>query len=584
MNLARSCFLVAMLLGPNAKVDACDETIRHIVVELRQPTTPQFTSQVIQQAQASVGRSPINSPVFERRLAVDGDLFRVTGSTSDIDRLISDIRRDVRVKYAVKDLRNGRRHSNDPLFSQQWYLAPGTSTPLPYQGNASLIWNRSSGSGSVIAILDTGIVPDSELTSNLLPGYDFISDPVSARDGDAYDSDPTDKGTYVEIRDNCVATFVPSDWHGMKVASMASAVANNGIGIAGVAPSAKILPVRVSGFSSTSQSELADAISWAAGVLVPNTSPNAYPADVISISLGGTGACGAPLQEAIYLAGSLDVPIFVSAGNTNSNLGTSNSNWPQNCAGVIPVASSNATGARSNFSSHSGPVQFAAPGERVFVLSNTGTRGSVASPGGRTFVVSDGTSFSAPFAASSFAIAKSAAPTSSSQAILEILRQNSDSSSGCIGCGHGIINNWKTSESQRLTAAGIGDLTMTSRPGLWIDEINGRGEITYRDACLMTVSFRAQSNISRFRADANIHPELWLSGTYLNPDFGNPVQCTNSGTGTLTWECQLRGWIDYFEFGGPQTWPSQISFEAHTESGVWFKATAPTGSDFQCGI
>lgn len=49
--------------------------------------------------------------------------------------------------------------------------------------NVSGAWPRSKGAGTVVAVIDTGITPHSDLNANLVPGYDFISDPSIARDG-----------------------------------------------------------------------------------------------------------------------------------------------------------------------------------------------------------------------------------------------------------------------------------------------------------------------------------------------------------------------------------------------------------------
>ncbi|MFP3599986.1 S8 family serine peptidase, partial [Chryseobacterium sp. SIMBA_029] len=78
-----------------------------------------------------------------------------------------------------------------------------------------------------------------------------------------------------------------SSWHGTHVAGIIAAVAGNGKGIAGVAPQAKIVPVRVIGTCGGYTSDIADGIRWAAGGSVSGAPANANPARVINLSLGG---------------------------------------------------------------------------------------------------------------------------------------------------------------------------------------------------------------------------------------------------------------------------------------------------------
>src|SRR5882762_574064 len=88
---------------------------------------------------------------------------------------------------------------NDPRYSEQWhYFKNGPKAPNTAPGGIGLpiVWDRTRGSASVVvAVIDTGILPnhpDIVGSPNLLRGYDMISDPFVANDGDARDADPTD--------------------------------------------------------------------------------------------------------------------------------------------------------------------------------------------------------------------------------------------------------------------------------------------------------------------------------------------------------------------------------------------------------
>ena len=94
---------------------------------------------------------------------------------------------------------------------------------------------------------------------------------------------------------------------------------NNTIGMAGVAHTAKVLPVRVLGRCGGYTSDIADAIIWASGGTVAGVPANANPAEVINMSLGGGGACDAFDQAAINTAVANGAVVVVSAGNSNAN-------------------------------------------------------------------------------------------------------------------------------------------------------------------------------------------------------------------------------------------------------------------------
>src|SRR5690606_31257016 len=155
------------------------------------------------------------------------------------------------------------------------------------------------GNGVVVAVLDTGITRHGDLDANVLPGYDFISDAGKANDGDGRDNDPSDPGDWVTLN-QCPGgnRAENSSWHGTHVAGTIAAVTNNAKGVAGTAFGARILPVRVLGTCGGYDSDIADAIVWAAGGSVSGVPTNANPAEVINLSLGGGGACGRTSQNA----------------------------------------------------------------------------------------------------------------------------------------------------------------------------------------------------------------------------------------------------------------------------------------------
>ena len=246
---------------------------------------------------------------------------------------------------------------NDQFYVNQWHLKStdgGISLPdaLDY----------TEGQGVTVAVIDTGYRPHVDLVSNILPGYDFISDLRFVGDGDGRDADASDPGTFVTDDNGVVA--IKSVWHGTHVAGTIAAVTNNGIGVAGVAPRSKILPVRVLGKGGGgSFSDIADSIRWAAGGNVPGVPSNPNPADVINLSLGGfssDASCEPEMASAInYARNTHGSVVVVAAGNAafDARFFT-----PANCNGVITVAASDRLANLSDYSNRGEIIDITAPG------------------------------------------------------------------------------------------------------------------------------------------------------------------------------------------------------------------------------
>jgi subtilisin family serine protease len=226
---------------------------------------------------------------------------------------------------------------NDSFFGDLWGLQD-SATPNPGVG-ALDAWETTRGEGQVIAIVDTGVALDHpDLAGSLwagpggVNGHDFV-------DGD---DDPDD-----------------FNFHGTHVAGTAAAIAGNGIGVAGVAPGARIMAVRVlDGDGSGSTADIASGIDYA--------SENG--ADVINLSLGGPGGAGDPLMsEAVTRADQRDVVVVAAAGNENNDNDTNHTTpctLPQ--ANLICVAAVNQAGSRAGFSNYGATtVDVGAPGTNI---------------------------------------------------------------------------------------------------------------------------------------------------------------------------------------------------------------------------
>ena len=391
-----------------------------------------IATQVISKSGAGAG----TPPKFIRRLATGALLYEIDASApNDIEKIIKNIRENKIVKYADHNrLFKPQLIPNDNLFSGQWDKHEITGGI-----RADKAWNLATGKGVTVAVLDTGYRNHKDLTPNILPGYDFIDDPNVANDGNGRDANAGDPGDGFEDEFG----IVPSSWHGTHVAGIIAAVANNDIGVAGVAYNAKILPVRVLGVGGGYTSDIIDGLVWAAGGQVEGVPVNEYPADVINMSLGGSGYCSAE-QDAINIARTLGAVVVVAAGNDNSEVAWSS---PANCDGVITVAASNPQGHRSYYSNTGELVDLAAPGgETDDTLANgilSTLNDGALKPGAQSYAYYQGTSMAAPQTAGVAALMlelDSALTPDQVECTLKSTARNFPDQSSCPGCGEGLLN------------------------------------------------------------------------------------------------------------------------------------------------
>ena len=210
---------------------------------------------------------------------------------------------------------------NDPGFNQEWALT---------KIQASTAWNTTKGSsGVIVAVIDSGVdKTHPDLAGHVNNGYDFINN----------DSDANDL---------C--------GHGTHVSGTIGAVTNNAVGIAGINWNTNILPLKALGYRSS------DGACVSTGGSVMNAIY--YAADngakVISMSLGGDGACNSDYQQAINYARQRGAVVVVAAGNENDS---ATNHSPANCQGVITVGATNNQDARASYSNYGSIVTISAPG------------------------------------------------------------------------------------------------------------------------------------------------------------------------------------------------------------------------------
>jgi serine protease len=222
------------------------------------------------------------------------------------------------------------------------------------------------------------------------------------------------------------------------VAGTIAALTNNGIGVAGVAYGAKVVPVRVLGQCGGYTSDIADGIIWASGGTVSGISNIAARAQVINMSLGGGGACDTTTQNAINGARSRGTVVVVAAGNEAQNASNSS---PANCSGVIAVAATNKSGGRASYSNYGTIVDVAAPGgdtgAAILSTLNAGTK----APGADSYAGYMGTSMATPHVAGVVALMLSKNPNLTPDQVEAALKSSARAfPASCSGCGAGIVD------------------------------------------------------------------------------------------------------------------------------------------------
>jgi len=213
----------------------------------------------------------------------------------------------------------------------------------------------------IVAVVDTGIVADHpDIQRMLVPGFDFVSNALNGGDGDGIDANPNDASP----------AGAAGSFHGTHVAGTVAAETFNGVGVVGVAPMARIMPIRVLGVSGRgSIYDIAQGIRFAAGLSNDSGTVPARRADVINLSLGGAGGCPAIFADTIAGARAQGSIIVAAAGN-ESGAAVSQ---PANCSGAIAVSAIAYDGNIAAYSNVGAQVAVTAPGGDPSRISPAGT-------------------------------------------------------------------------------------------------------------------------------------------------------------------------------------------------------------------
>jgi subtilisin family serine protease len=380
-------------------------------------------------------------PVPEVGRAVETGLSRVYRLTlapdADVEAAAAALRQNPHVEFAEPNFLISTHSLPDDTFADpdqdgSWNQA---AWGQPYAGLWGLertgwtevwerqaeIWpeaGRAGGGGITVAVIDTGVdYRHPDLAANIWrdakgrPGRDFvdIQVPVYLRHGYQLISGEDYRG-----RD-----FDPSDHsgHGTHVAGTIAAVADNGLGIAGVAWNASLMPLRV-GFTIRTKAgdtlgllemdDLAAALVYAAD----------QGADVVNMSFGSVGDEPAVLRMALKYAHNQGVVLVASAGNEGIDAAEV---YPASNPYVICVGASVSSDRRVYFSNWGGRVDLAAPGSDIISLRCAGTAltgsGNLAGED-KLYIRASGTSMAAPHVAGAAALVLSRQPELTPEGVL----------------------------------------------------------------------------------------------------------------------------------------------------------------------
>lgn len=251
-----------------------------------------------------------------------------------VEEMVEIYSKNPNVEYAIPNaIMNAFMVPNDPYYGTYQWNFKAFETGVGGGINLEPAWDISTGNGVIVAVLDTGVAYEDYsiyrkapylANTNFVPGYDFVNN----------DAHPNDDNS-----------------HGTHVAGTIAQSTNNNYGVAGVAYSCSIMPVKVlNKQGSGTLQQLVDGIYFATN----------NGAKVISMSLGYPPGYypGKALDDALNYAYSNGVTVVAASGNNEA--GTVS--YPAAYEKCIAVGATRYDGSRSNYSNYGDALDVMAPG------------------------------------------------------------------------------------------------------------------------------------------------------------------------------------------------------------------------------
>jgi len=404
MDAASSAVVTAVAaMRMNASAISADSQTDRFIVRYKVGTTARSDSTAVQSRLDRLASAFPARARHARRMGLGADVLTIDRklNAKEAKAFMRAIASDPDVEYVEPDIViSATSAPNDPLYSQQWGLFSNLDPSQPYAGiRVSDAWKIATGAGITIGVVDNGLTGHSDLDANVIPaGYDFtfLGPPGGSNPGIG------SNGRVIS-------------YHGTHVAGIMAAVTSNGIGISGIAPSAKLVSARsLNQWGGGLLSSTSDALIWASGGSVAGIPNNPHPASVINLSLEAVGYCAKTFQYAIDDANSRGATVVVAAGNDSAD---ASNVQPANCRGVIAVGNTQKDGSRSYTSNYGLTVDIAAPGTDILSTWNDGTY----SLGSESYALQTGTSMAAPMVSGVVALIKSVASKQYSAAEMRTL-------------------------------------------------------------------------------------------------------------------------------------------------------------------
>ncbi len=476
-----------------------------------------------------------------------------------VDELIRELEQDEQIEYVEKvPLMKIFAEPNDPDYSRQWYLS--------HIGAASA-WDRfSTGSTVVIAIVDDAVdhthpdlVPNLWVNPGEIPG-NGIDD-----DGNGYIDDIN--GWDVANNDNNPGPPTSAYDHGTHVAGIASAATGNGLGIAGMGYSCRIMCVKATN-SSSIMTNAYEGVLYAAD----------NGADIINCSWGGSVQSATHLNIVRYAQEQGCIVVSAAGNNSSSSVF-----YPAGYPGVISVASTNNDDKKSSFSNYGSWVTISAPGNIIYSTLPGNTYGS-----------KSGTSMASPLVAGLLGLMKSLHPLMPDNDLVECLKSTAtaidDLNPGFAGqLGMGRINAAAAMQCVQeallraphadfsanttvLSAGGMVRYTnLSTYASSWVWEFSGGSPSSYtgQDPPLIRYDTPGTYDVRLTVSNPNGNDVLVKTG-YITVE--EAAGCT-----TINYPIPEEWTIVNYSAGASNGWVNGVNASQEQEKAMYFDASAYTG-------